>query len=387
MSGRGGARHHPKPYIESGLLYKVLCKHEELVFDMKGYEMLSRNSACDPRSLIQLLPLVSDLVELEPSAEIHPAPLRQCLLKMLLEKAELNTSKYKGNVFVELRAGRLTTLLSHVRRLCRGTGFQACVANLTGLEYSLLKDTLKKVKLSEAQEKDEGGGLERSTSSNALKKEEEEVQGSLKKEEPAAKKLKPSLSDVSVDSKGWPLALASPRKEAASPPRLWKEKRVKAQACRLENASDDSGHPALQDAMGLARKKPAAALKKAKCPTSKPLEEDKVKPNKAGLKKHGHAKPLKKDTAKGKPDGKPLKKEVRKPWAKISKTISLKSERCYLCGAHEGETKKHLIVEVTKKRSLQYVFIIDRIKQALEKDHITKAEALKMREDLCSQFP
>ena len=56
--GRGGARHKAKPYIDTGLLFKVLNKHEELVADMKGYEVVSRNSAVDPKALHALLPLV-----------------------------------------------------------------------------------------------------------------------------------------------------------------------------------------------------------------------------------------------------------------------------------------------------------------------------------------
>lgn len=58
MSGRGGARHCPKPYIETGLLHKVLSKHEDLWVDMKGYELLSRNSAADPRALYNLVGFV-----------------------------------------------------------------------------------------------------------------------------------------------------------------------------------------------------------------------------------------------------------------------------------------------------------------------------------------
>jgi hypothetical protein len=43
-------------------------------------------------------------------------------------------------------------------------------------------------------------------------------------------------------------------------------------------------------------------------------------------------------------------------------------------------------VEVAKRRSLQYHWIIDSIMEALKKDNLTKEEALQMREDLCAIF-
>ena len=43
-------------------------------------------------------------------------------------------------------------------------------------------------------------------------------------------------------------------------------------------------------------------------------------------------------------------------------------------------------MEVAKRRSLQYHWITDSIMEALEKDNLTKEEALQMREDLCAIF-
>ena len=239
MCGRGGARHHSKPYIETGLLFKCLKKHEDLVVEMKGYEVLSSNSGVDPRAILHMLPLALDLVELEPACEIHPQPLRACLLQMITDKP----SKCKGSVFVNLRAGRLGILLCHVRKLCRGFGVQACVSNLTGLEYTWLQDTLKKVKFQEQPSacsfKKEGGEepLRKGISKESLKKEngsekilKKELQSVTRGESPEplkkeAKKLKKTVSDVSLDSDGWPKLLASPKKsEEASPPRLWRKK-------------------------------------------------------------------------------------------------------------------------------------------------------------------
>ena len=250
--GRGGARHKAKPYIDTGLLFKVLNKHEELVADMKGYEVVSRNSAVDPKALHALLPLVNDLLGLVPSAEVHPGPLRQALYQMIQQKPVLNTSKFKGSVWIQMRAGRLGTLLFHVRRLGRGIGDQSLCTNLTGLEYSMVQETLKKVQLpdDEPQPSDKSkvalkkaqGGATLKKDAATLKKDAATLKkdaatlkkgaktlkkgaATLKKDVQQSRKLKKTRSDVSVDSLGIPKELASPLKASyASPPRIWNKK-------------------------------------------------------------------------------------------------------------------------------------------------------------------
>ena len=69
MSKKGGARHFSKPVVDQGLLYRVFCEHQDLMVDMKGYEVLSRNSAVNGKALHQALPLIDALIALEPSAE------------------------------------------------------------------------------------------------------------------------------------------------------------------------------------------------------------------------------------------------------------------------------------------------------------------------------
>ena len=43
-----------------------------------------------------------------------------------------------------MRAERLGTFLSHVRKVSKGTGDQSLCVNLTGLEYSMVQETLKR---------------------------------------------------------------------------------------------------------------------------------------------------------------------------------------------------------------------------------------------------
>ena len=400
--GRGGARHKAKPYIDTGLLFKVLSKHEELLTDMKGYEVVSRNSAVDPKALYGLLPLVNDLLGLVPSAEVHPGPLRQALYQMIQQKPCLNNSKFKGSVWINMRAERLGTLLFHVRRLSRGIGDQSLCTNLTGHEYAMVQETLKKVQHDEPQPSGSSKvALKKAQDAATLKKEEATLKkdaATLKKEEATLKKdartlkkdaatlkkdvqekrkLKKTRSDVSVDSLGIPLELASPPKVSeTSPPRIWKRNKMGQRQSTPRPALEDEGHGDLQEAMGFKKpfKKPAAAaLKKAKKTAPKPLKKD------LGGKKPATSSPLKKD--------KTLKKVDRKPWVKIRKTLAKKPERSYLVGAHHSQEKLRLIVEVSQKKSVHYSWIIDKIWAALLKDHLTKAEAVELRETLCCQYP
>jgi len=74
-------------------------------------------------------------------------------------------------------------------------------------------------------------------------------------------------------------------------------------------------------------------------------------------------------------------------WRKIYKTTPKKDPRAYLCGTKAPGEKPKLIVEVIERMSKQYILIIEKIKEALENDNISKEEALQMRKKLCEQFP
>jgi hypothetical protein len=148
MSGKGGARHFSKPLIDQGLLYQVFAEHKELVFNLKGYELLSRNSAHNPLAMHQVLPLIDALVDLESSAEIHAQTMRSSLLHLITREPELNTSDYNGSVFVNLRAERISVILHHVRRLARAKTMPSSVTgSLTATQFKELNKTLKKVVL------------------------------------------------------------------------------------------------------------------------------------------------------------------------------------------------------------------------------------------------
>ena len=247
-SGRGGPRHKSKPYIETGLLMKLLMGHEELLVNFKGYETRSRNNGVDPQGLIHALDFINDVLELEPTAEVHPQPLRNSLLGMLTQKPQLNNTCQSGSLWVHMRSERINVVLFHIRKLARTGPTQACVNALSGLELTKLQNTLRKVVL---QEDDTALPLEDGKTTPLEKGEvKQEVAGSNKK------KLKMAPSDVSMDSHGFPAMLKSPKEDKANegkgagPSRLLK-KRV-GQAQQIAEVEAD---PGLRSKLGLERKK------------------------------------------------------------------------------------------------------------------------------------
>ena len=120
MSGKGGARHHTKPWVDQGLLYAALVAHQDLVKDLGRYEHISRSNAPEPRGVMHCLDLWKALVKVEPSEKVHSQPLRQALLSLLSEYPSLNTTKHTGGVWCNLKLERISYLLNHCRRLGMG---------------------------------------------------------------------------------------------------------------------------------------------------------------------------------------------------------------------------------------------------------------------------
>ena len=62
-----------------------------------------------------------------------------------------------------------------------------------------------------------------------------------------------------------------------------------------------------------------------------------------------------------------------------------KQARSCIQGMVEGG-KMHLIVEISAKKTPHYQALIGKIRQALERDNLTKEEALFMRDKLLQQY-
>eukprot|EP00435_Cladocopium_sp_Y103_P069021 s140_g32.t1 len=158
-----------------------------------------------------------------------------------------------------------------------------------------------------------------------------------------------------MDSKGYPLLLKTP--EAVTPEKVSK---ANAGACRLLQKRASTGQllgdvkadPELREELfggntkKKSMKKPAAIMKKPSTAV----------PNQG------------------------------KAWLKINKTRAKKHERAYLCGTKKIGEKNRLIVGVSRAKSSKYNLIIDKIKAALEKEHLSKEEAKALKEELCSKY-
>ena len=114
------ARHTPKPQVDTDLLVNCFSAHKNLLAKLGLYENLSKNQACSPKGIVQVLPLLKGLVDLEPTCEIHGSCLRQAIMEVLTREPGLNTSAYKGSVWVGSRVDRVTTVLyQKIKGVCR----------------------------------------------------------------------------------------------------------------------------------------------------------------------------------------------------------------------------------------------------------------------------
>ena len=99
------------------MVYKVLSEQQETLHNLGPYEHFSRANAPDPKGLVKTLPLWKGLLRLESSGEIHAQPMRTALISLLADAPELNSTKYSGQVWVNLKLERINTILYHVRKL------------------------------------------------------------------------------------------------------------------------------------------------------------------------------------------------------------------------------------------------------------------------------
>lgn len=399
MSGRGGARHKAKPYVDTDLLFSVFSSHEGLVSNLGSYKHVSRSQVPCPRGLVYTMPLWSALVRVEPSGEVHTQPMRTALLSLLSQKPSLNQTPHTGEVWANLKTERIGCILTHVRKCKRDHAqLQVAAAKLSREEFEQFKKHLnmldlpatlplaKGAKAAASLEKEPSlekencleseplakplgkGSMPSAQSSICLEKHPAEGLGKGCK-----RKLKEEESDISLDKHGFPKMFGSP--EAAK-------------AASLENEPLEKG-PASASSVARASRvaKGASDLKAAlgytapcKRPAGRPLKKGiETSTSKAALGKASNAKALEKAAAT------PLEKGERAPWWKIKKTCAKKPERSYLTGTTEIGSKLKLIVEVTQKRCPAYLQVIDDIKASLEKNALTKEEALELREELCRQ--
>ena len=66
-TGRGGARHMPKPHIDVMLVYDALNKHRDILVNFGPYNALSKSMAVDPKGLMHCYFLLDELIKISPT--------------------------------------------------------------------------------------------------------------------------------------------------------------------------------------------------------------------------------------------------------------------------------------------------------------------------------
>lgn len=358
MKSWGGKRHLAKPMQDAGLVLKALQEHEKLVCDLGPYEAVRTSSGVEAAGLYQNLELILALVKVEKTCEIHSQPLRAALQQLLVADPSLNKTKWNGQVWIGLRVERITTLLTHFRTLCRDSKiYQQAALKLKSMEMVSLKGVMDLVELRIAPIDPAPKGPYEPPSSlqkAALQKEAARAESSRPE-----KVLKKNVSEVSVDSSGFPRMLKDLGgddidEEPEAPTVDYEDvKPEKSSNCKW---SQGDQKPELMNALGF-----------NKATASPPLK-------KGALKK-----------AAAKPKSSPSSSSSRTLWLKLYKTVTKKEPfRAYICGTTEQDPQKRLIVEVTQKQSPDYLAIIDKIMDNLDKKSISKDEALAMKQQLCN---
>ena len=149
--GKGGARHTTKPMVDVGLLFKVLKTHSAVVQNLEVYEGISKAQGASPAGLVHSMGLMTSLVELEPSCQIHQSSLRSALMQILPEEPGFNNSKFKGSIFIYFRMERIGVVIFHLRRLAQNEGLGTCAAQLNAADLVKLKSLLGKIRLTKPE--------------------------------------------------------------------------------------------------------------------------------------------------------------------------------------------------------------------------------------------
>jgi len=395
---KGGSRHTKKTEVDVGLLLTVLTEHSCLVQNLGAYEHISRNQSCHPKGLVKVLPLSKGLIKLSDTGEIHSSCLRSALMSLLTNQPKLNDSIYNGSVWCGSRVERLGVILFHMRRLkFASSEMKLATAHLTGADLQKLQEVLN---MMQKKHEIEDGPLP------LVKREESDG------EPQATRKLKKEISEVSLDSNGFPNCFKSPQDKGTGAAASSLSKGDAGAASSLPKGNEGAAsslskgsakemdrpsflrrrtgqhivqettqeeNKNLQDALGFGGGKKTVSKKKKEVKATTKIQK---KPA-ASLTKGGPRGPLPKGTST-----ETLSKgsEKRKPWKRLTWVQTKKAPwRAYISGSHKPNALAKdckLIVECRQARHLKYLDVLGKIYEKLEKEHLTKEEALQLRTEL-----
>ena len=356
---KGPARHFAKPMVDQGVLYKCLSCHEDLIQDLGTYELVSRNQATDPGGLMEIIALLESLVKVSATFEVHSGPLRTCLLTLAKDKPSLNTSKFNGQVWANIKTERLVVVMAHCRRLKNDAEMRKAAAKLKSVDYQRLQNLVDKIRDKDEQEEPERMRDDMSLDSEGYHNE--------LKTPPAKKTLtkgKRSAEELEDEEHLPKVNTSFFRKKIGS--RAAKSSKAWGQEDEDEGLAKAIGLPKALP-KGQAKKRPAATLKK-------PLTKGTAKMRKPAASCSSGKSPAGVQ-AEVKPKG--------QKWHKLKVTYAKKPERAYITAQSAPKEKFRLLVEVSKKRTIQYQRVIETIHQEAEKKGLDKLQCRELRESLC----
>ena len=166
---KGGARHFTKPAIDPGIILRIFKDHSALIANLGIYETVSKSGAVSPKGLLDCKALLQDITEVAPTCELAPQVLRTSLMNLLAHDVSLNSTKWNGATWCNIKAERVTVLLAHLRKVARDKEQQRlCTAKLTSHQYQQLETLFSEVVIKDEDPLEKGKCLKRKASDASM---------------------------------------------------------------------------------------------------------------------------------------------------------------------------------------------------------------------------
>ena len=394
-ANKGGARRSSVPHVSLEALQSVIDKAVERkgrdAFMMGEYDQKKVSTAVSAKGIHQNVEYIREFYKIS-SGEILAGQLKQCILKY---GHSHNDSEWKDDLWAGRIASQMVCLLSHVRRLKREEAkLRQCLLQATGserqtvLELVDLQPDYKKA----VPEAAEACKKALPSSSVALPARQSSTGSTSDADQQACKKarsLKPAISDVSVDSNGWPMMLKSPKRskqeEEEAPPQIMSilEKRRASYKEQLNKAAQEAAEEFVKS-----RKWPERR------PAKKPACKAGIQKKTAAKEKNAKREAAESSRLERKPATSASQEDMqaaarqrpgRRPWTAVKKILG--KDQAYLMGLFDEKWK--LIIGCTKKMGQffpggHHSVVLELEKCAME-ESMTKEKVKQKRDDLVKE--
>lgn len=182
---------YDKEGLKKAMKEYVRSRGCEKAFQLGPYEKLSRNKACNGAGIVQLATLLGVILDHCPHAEMHISYAKDLLLWLQSDFTSLSGSMSPG-LWASWMTERLLTILCHLRRIhSSAIRLSECCSRLTQDQKAILQELLSKIKKP-------GAGRQNASPPGPSKSAPIS---------PKKRRLREQLSEVTVDSDGFPMLL------------------------------------------------------------------------------------------------------------------------------------------------------------------------------------